>query len=226
MLNRAIRVVIIDDHAIFAEGLRVLLESSGDRSIEVVAIELQAVRAVATVSRHDPDLAIVDVRMPPPGGVAAIAAIKRHHPHVRVVALSGVDELCQAEAALAAGADGFISKAARLDEMLKPMEAVVSGWTVVPKPLLDHLLQRAARRPTSTLVTSMAPERQRLWKLIAEGRETTEIAAALFVSERTAKRQVSSLLKAIGATNRLEAAARAGQVGLLDAEDPDEPGDR
>jgi DNA-binding NarL/FixJ family response regulator len=211
-----LRALIIDDHPVFAEGLRILLESSERGAIEVVGMETQAAKAVDAVRRHDPDLAIVDIAMPPPGGLAVIGAIVRHYPQVRVLALSGVDQLSDAEAALRAGAMGFLPKTARLDDMLRPMEAVVAGWTVLPKSLLDHLLDRATTRQISPMVASMPIEQRCLWKLIAQGKETAEIASELYVSERTAKRQVSVLLRTVGASNRTEAAALAGRLGLLE----------
>lgn len=214
-MGSVLRVAIVDDHAVFAEGLRVLLESAGG-SIDVVVVETRPGYAVEAVRQHVPDVAIVDVAMPSPGGTGVISAIKARQPEVRILALSGVDEFTDAEAALRAGADGFLPKTARLDELLRPLEAVAAGWSVMPKALLVHLLERSRRRPSAALLDNMGQDERRLWKLIALGRDTEQIAGELFVSERTAKRQVASLLRRIGVETRTEAAARAGQMGLLE----------
>lgn len=211
------RLAIIDDHAVFAEGLRILLNSAA-YPIEVVVVETRPGYAVDAVARHDPDLAIVDLAMPPPGGFQVIAGIRARKASVRILALSGADEPAEAEAALQAGAHGFLSKTVRLEDLVHPLQAIATGMVVMPDPLLSYLLERSRRRPSVTLLESLSPDERRLWKLIARGRDTEEIAKEIFMSERTVKRQVASLLKRIGVDNRIEAAARAGQIGLLEEE--------
>lgn len=216
-MSSTLRVAIVDDHAVFAEGLRVLLDSAAHH-IEVVVVETRPGYAVEAVARHDPDLAIVDLAMPPPGGLQVISGIRARKPSVRILALSGADEPRDAEAALQVGAHGFLSKTVRLEDLVHPLQAMAAGMVVMPDTLLTHLLERSRRRPSMALLDSLSPDERRLWKLIARGRDTEEIAKEIYMSERTVKRQVASLLRRIGAENRTEAAARAGQIGLLEEE--------
>jgi two-component system, NarL family, nitrate/nitrite response regulator NarL len=208
-------VIIIDDHTLFAGGLQLLLESATGGRITVVGKASRASEAEELVRRHRPDLAIVDLAMPPPGGAEAIRAIKRRYPQVRVLALSGVDSAEMALAALVAGADGFVPKSAEPEVVLVPMQAVMEGWGIVSRQLLDYLVTRAARSGSAAL-ERLSEEERTLWRMVATGLETMAIAEQLYVSERTAKRLVASLLRKIGASNRLEAAALAGRAGLLE----------
>jgi two-component system, NarL family, nitrate/nitrite response regulator NarL len=153
--------------------------------------------------------------MPPPGGNAAIRAVKRAHPTVRVLALSGVTDAQERLAALRAGADGFVPKTSQPDDLLHPLLALVQGYGVVPASMLRALVD-AAERPASDLVDSLDDDQRRLWLAIARGASTDAIADEWIVSERTAKRMVATLLRKVGARNRIEAAALAGRSGLLD----------
>jgi DNA-binding NarL/FixJ family response regulator len=207
--------VVVDDHILFAQGLQLVLEEATAGALKVVATSGDAGAAEDLVRRHHPDLAIVDLAMPPPGGLAAIRAIKQRYPRVRVLALSGVDSVEAAAEALAAGADGFLPKAAEPDAIITPLMAVLAGWAVVPHGLIEHLLTRSSPRDQAVL-SDLTDDEVELWRLVANGLDTGKIAAQLFVSDRTAKRLVASLLRRLGVSTRIEAAAAAGRAGLLD----------
>jgi DNA-binding NarL/FixJ family response regulator len=171
--------------------------------------------AVALVHRCRPEVAIVDLAMPPPGGHDAIRAIKRAVPETRVLALSGVTDPAAALQALHDGADGFVPKTSQPEELIAPIMTVATGLSVLPPELLAGLLTRADR-PGGALLTELDDDERLLWHCVARGESTDEIARRLLVSERTAKRLVASLLRRIGADNRTQAAALAGRSGLLD----------
>lgn len=208
-------MVVIDDHALFAQGLQLVLEEATAGAFQVVAVGDDAGSAEALVRRHRPDLAVVDLAMPPPGGLAAVQAIKRRHPTVRVLVLSGVDAVEPAAEALAGGADGFLPKTADPDSVVTPLMTILGGWAVLPRPVLDHLLSLSRPRDRA-LLSGLEPTEIELWRLVAAGLETGEIAGRLFVSERTTKRMVAALLRRLGVANRIEAAGLAGRLGLLD----------
>ena len=178
--------------------------------------------AVDLVRRLRPQLlAIIDLAMPPPGGVEAIRAVKHDYPKVRVLALSGTDSAEFAISALQAGADGFMLESSEPELLIPPLLSLALGVSVLPRGLLTTLL-KSGPRPGKATLSDLSDDEQRLWLLIARGLETSDIAQQLFASERTVKRLVASLLRKIGAANRLEAAALAGRAGLLD--DPPELG--
>jgi DNA-binding NarL/FixJ family response regulator len=213
--SEPIVVVIIDDHSLFSRGLELLLSAASEGRIKVAARTESAEEALALVRRHRPQVALVDLAMPPPGGVGAIRAIAHHYPQVRILALSGTDDRDLALEALAAGAHGFIPKSSDPDVLVPPLLSLGGGLSVLPTSLLHALVEvRATRQPA--LLARLDEEEIELWRLVAQGLESLEIAERTFVSERTAKRMVASLLRKLEVANRIEAALLAGRVGLLD----------
>ncbi|MGW5559837.1 response regulator [Micromonospora sp. NPDC003944] len=200
----------MDDHPLFVRGLELLLPITTDGRAEVVASTGDAAAAAALVSSCRPDLALVDLHMPPPGGIRAVAAIRRTTPRVRVVAMSGSTDPAPAVEALRAGAEGFLPKTSEPEELLPPLLAVLDGWAVLPADLL-----RAMLRPARFTAVDLDGEEQRLLKAIASGRSTVDIAEELHVSERTVKRMTAALLRKLRVSNRAEAAAVAGHSGIL-----------
>jgi DNA-binding NarL/FixJ family response regulator len=207
-------IVLIDDHPLFSRGLELLLSAADDR-VRMVGATADAAMAVDLVRRQRPDVALLDLAMPPPGGHAAIRAVKRAHPAVRVLALSGLTDEQPRLEALRAGADGFLPKTSEPEDLLHPLLAMVQGYSVLPTELLRGLV-RSADRPSGGVVDELDEDQRRLWLAVARGDSTEEIAARWIVSQRTAKRMIASLLRRIGAGNRIEAAALAGRSGLLD----------
>lgn len=208
-------VVVVDDHRLFSRGLELLLNSTPDGRVKVAGRTEHAKEALDLVRRHRPQVAVIDLSMPPPGGLAAIREVKHHYPHVRVLALTGTEDVCLALEALAAGADGFMAKSSDPEVLVPPLLMLGAGLSVLPVSLLSALVECMAR-PARAALERLSEEERELWRLLAKGLESAEIAERLYVSERTAKRMVASLLRKVGAANRIEAAALAGRSGLLD----------
>ena len=207
-------VIVVDDHPLFTRGLSLLLPEVSDGRVRVVGTTDDASAAAALVQRERADVVVVDVQMPPPGGSRAIAAIHRVQPLVRVVAMSGLAEADAVLEALRAGAMGFLPKTADPEALVGPLLAVLDGWSVLPEPLLRRLLDRSAPTEDDGIAGRLTADERRLWRLIAAGAGTVEIATTLHVSERTVKRLVAHLLRRLGVTTRVEAAALAGRAGL------------
>jgi DNA-binding NarL/FixJ family response regulator len=212
--RRPVDVVLVDDHPLFSRGLALLLPGVSDGRVRVVGTTDDASAAAALVRRHHADVAVVDLHMPPPGGTRAIAAIRRADPMVRVVALSGLAEADAAVEALRAGAAGFLPKTADPEALVRPLLAVLDGWSVLPEDLLRKLLDDATPTGEQGVAERLTADERRLWRLVADGAPTMEIATTLHVSERTAKRLVASLLRRLGVSTRVEAATLAGRVNL------------
>lgn len=205
-----VRLAVVDDHPLFVRGLELLLPATTDGRAEVVGSTGDASSAASLVSRCLPDLVLVDLHMPPPGGIRAVAAIRRTTPRVRVVAMSGGTDSQPALEALRAGAEAYLPKTAEPEELLPPLLAVLEGWAVLPAELLRALL-----RPGRASPVDLDVEEQRLLRSIAGGHSTVEIAERMHVSERTVKRMTAALLRKLRVSSRAEAAALAGQAGLL-----------
>jgi DNA-binding NarL/FixJ family response regulator len=211
-------VVIVDDHGLFSRGLELLLSAASEGRIKVAGRTESADEALALVRRNRPQVALVDLAMPPPGGIGAIQEIAHHYPEVRILALSGTDDREMALEALAAGAHGFIPKSSDPDVLVPPLLSLGAGLSVLPTSLLEALVHlRATRRPA--VMAKLDDEEIALWRLVARGLESLEIAERTYVSERTAKRMVASLLRKLEVANRVEAALLAGRVGLLDGDE-------
>ncbi|MGC4813796.1 response regulator [Micromonospora sp. DT228] len=200
----------MDDHPLFVRGLELLLPITSAGRAEVVASTGDAAAAAMLVGRCRPDLVLVDLHLPAPGGIRAVAAIRRATPRVRVVAMSGGVDPATALEALRAGAEGFLPKTSEPEELLPPLLTILGGWAVLPAELL-----RAMTRPTPATSVDLDGEERRLLRAIAAGRKTVDIAEELHVSERTVKRMTAALLRRLRVSNRAEAAAVAGHTGLL-----------
>ncbi|MFY9922625.1 MAG: response regulator transcription factor, partial [Mycobacterium sp.] len=124
-------VVIVDDHELFAEGLELLLTRDWGELFVIGGRTTFVEEAAELVTTCDADLAIVDLSMPPLGGVAAIRHIKQRHPRTRILALSGTDDVTLAEEALRAGADGFLPKTVRPEALAGPLTTIATGQRVV-----------------------------------------------------------------------------------------------
>jgi two-component system, NarL family, nitrate/nitrite response regulator NarL len=213
-----VRVVIVDDHEMFSRGLQLLFNAMPGGEFEVVATTADAATAGRLVGDVDADVALVDLQMPPPGGLRAVEAIKAARPATVVLVLTGVEDPASGMAALRAGADGYVVKTSSPEELCAPIRAASSGLRVMPGWLADSMLRAAAAQGPD--LSFLGDDERQLLTLLASGDETPIIAGRLFVSERTAKRQIAALLRRLGVENRAQAAVLAGRSGLVDVAGP------
>ncbi|HZU40377.1 MAG TPA: response regulator transcription factor [Solirubrobacteraceae bacterium] len=210
-----IRVLIVDDQPLARAGFKAVLEATG--TVEVIAEADSGERAVELARRHDPDVVLMDVRMPGMDGIEAT----RRMPGQKVLILTtfGLDDYIIE--ALRAGASGFLLKDAPIEELVRAVRAVAAGDAqlspAVTKRLLDQVARRlpvAVRRDSGPLAQLTEREREVL-RLMAVGMSNAEIAAALFVSEPTVKTHVSSVLGKLGLRDRVQAVIYAYENGLV-----------
>lgn len=209
-----VRVVIVDDHEMFSRGLQLLFNAMPSGEFRVVATTAEAAKAGRIVVDERIDIALVDLQMPPPGGLHAVAAIKAARPKTVVIVLTGVEDAVTGLAALQAGADGYVLKTSSPEELLVPLRTALSGMRVMPGWLADELLAAVAQKGPD--LSFLGTDDRELLVLVASGYETPAIADRLFVSERTAKRRIAVLLQRLGVQNRAQAAVLAGRSGLVD----------
>lgn len=207
------RLAVIDHHPVFVSGLELLLPALTQGRVRVVGSATDASSATFLVRRCLPDIVLVDLHLPPPGGVRAVAALRRAAPRLRIIAMSSPAEAGAALDALRAGAEGCLLKNSEAAELMPPLLAALNGWTVLPTHLLSALLRQSPSR--APVIGGLDGEERRLLRLIADGRHTVEIAEELHVSERTVKRLTAALLRKLRVTSRVQAAALAGSAGLL-----------
>ena len=220
-----VTVAIVDRDLLFSRGLELLLERVSGGAVRVVGHTSDGSGAVELVRRQRPAVAIVGLSLPAPGPLPVIRELKRLYPGVRIVAVGGPgagagggdSDTDGAVAALRAGADGLFDTTAPPETLLAPLRATAAGMSVVPPAVMAALVDAPARRDRER-VGCLSAEERRLWRLVAAGLDTTEIAKTLMMSDRTAKRRVSALLLKLRVGSRLQAAALAGRCGLLDSE--------
>jgi DNA-binding NarL/FixJ family response regulator len=206
------RVALVHGQQPFVRGLaQSLPEVSGGRA-EVVGSTGDPSAAAALVRRSVPDLVLVDLHLGPPGALKAICAIRQARPRVRIAVASGRDDQPAAVEALRAGADAYLPRT-RPEDLMPVLSPVLDGWSVLPAEVLAAVLGLTRPR-TATRVDLDGAERH-LLRLIAGGSSTLEIADRLRVSERTVKRLTAALLRKLRVGSRTEAAAMAGDAGLL-----------
>ena len=159
MSRGSVRLVLVDDRPLFCRGLQLLLPSvTGDR-VQVTGSTGDASAAAGLVRRHRPDLVLVDLALPAPGGVRAIGAIRRTEPAVPVVALGRPEQPEPALSALKAGAAGLLPAGTEPEDLVAPLLSVVDGYAVLPAGILDRLIDRAGTA-SSAVARLSAEERE------------------------------------------------------------------
>jgi DNA-binding NarL/FixJ family response regulator len=210
-----IRILIADDHPVVRDGLAAMLGTQPDFQIAGQADTGDEVLRQAAALR--PDVILLDLEMPGMDGVAALRQLRAADPGMRAIVLTAYDSDELIVGALEAGAQGYLLKGAPREEIFQAIRIVHSGGSllqpVVASKLLRQLSSQAGRQAAGS-ATLTRREREVL-RLLAQGKSNREVAAALVVSERTAKFHVSSLMGKLGATNRTEAVSIAAQRGLI-----------
>ncbi|WP_433363345.1 response regulator [Actinoplanes sp. CA-142083] len=135
----SVRIAVVDDHPMFVRGLELLLPEMSDGRIAVVASTGDAASAGGLVRRSLPDVALVDLHMPPPGGLRAVVAARQADERVRVLAMSSDPDPAAVLGALSAGASGFLPKSSEPADLLQVLLAAVDGWVVLPEVVLSAL---------------------------------------------------------------------------------------
>jgi DNA-binding NarL/FixJ family response regulator len=216
---RTVKLVVIAGSDPSARRMEAGLDGASKGAVTVVGRADDDRAAVELVRRVRPDVAVVDLvgTEPPksPVGLATVRELTRAAPLTRILAVGDGADADSAVAALTAGAHGFLVRPADPADLVAPVLAVASGHSVLHGQLLSALVGSAMPRDAELLGT-FNPQYTELWRMVADGLETTQIAERLYVSERTAKRMVAFLLRRLRVANRIQAAALAGQAGLLD----------
>jgi DNA-binding NarL/FixJ family response regulator len=214
-----IRVVVVDDQELVRSGFCVILDAAD--GITVVGEAGNGEAAVAAVAAHQPDVVLMDIRMPGMDGLEATRLITRDSPAApKVVMLTTFDLDDYVYEALRAGASGFLLKDSPRHDLIAAIRAAAAGDALLAPSVTRRLIEAFARRPPeatpspSQLASLTARERDVLL-LLARGRSNAEIAVALFVSEATVKTHVGNVLAKLGLRDRVQAVILAYETGLV-----------
>ena len=219
-MDEKLRVLIVDDHALFRRGLQMVLRQESD--IDVVGEAADGHEAVEKAQELMPDVVLMDVRMPGQSGIKATEEIKDNLPHAKVLMLTISDEEADLYDAIKAGASGYLLKEISIDEVAEAVRSVWAGQSRISPSMASKLLTEFAA------MSRRADERQQLpaprltdremevLKLVAQGMNNRDIAKDLFISENTVKNHVRNILEKLHLHSRMEAVVYAVREKLLE----------
>jgi DNA-binding NarL/FixJ family response regulator len=201
-----IRVLLVDDHAVVRMGLRAFFDMLDD--IEVVGEASDGSEGVAMTRRLKPDVVLMDLLMPNMDGITAIGRIKAEMPETEIVTMTSFIEEEKVTAALEAGASGYVLKDAEAEEVATAIRAAFAGEVHLDPAVARLLAQRMRQKksPAEELVEPLTDREREVLGLLAHGMSNKEIAAKLFITERTARTYVSNILGKLGLASRTQAA--------------------
>lgn len=218
-MAEAIRVLLVDDQRLMREGLRTLLELEVD--LQVVGEAATGEEGVAHYAALQPDVVLIDVRMPGMDGVEATRRIHQRDPGARVIILTTFDDDEYIFEGLRAGARGYLLKAASGEELAAAIRAVHGGGALIDPAVQGKLVEEfarlapPARPPNAGLAEPLSERELEILKLLAQGMTNREIANRLYLAEGTVKNYVTNVLAKIGARDRTLAALRGRELGLI-----------
>ena len=216
-MSDAIRTLLVDDQRLMRDGLRILLELEDD--IEVVGEASNGQEAITAYANLEPDVVLMDIRMPLMNGVEATAQLRQKWPQANIIILTTFDDDQTVFEGLRAGAKGYLLKDVSGNELATAVRAVAGGNTLLGSSVAERVLAQFAAPPTakstSPLPEPLSERELEILKLIAEGLSNPKIAARLFLAEGTVKNYVSTILQKTNSRDRTQAVLKAQSLGLL-----------
>lgn len=210
-----IRVVIADDHALFRDGLRALLNSVPD--IRVTGEAATGAEVVAQAVALQPDVILMDIQMPDMNGIEATRRIVHTSPHIGIIVVTMFEDDDSVFAAMRAGAHGYLLKGAAQDELLRAVRAAAAGEALFSAPIARRLMTFFARsKPHAApeVFPELTERELELLELIAQGHNNAEIAARLTISGKTVRNHISNIFSKLQVSDRAQAIIRARDAGL------------
>jgi DNA-binding NarL/FixJ family response regulator len=213
-----ISVVIADDQELVREGLRMMLEA--ERDIEVLGEAIDGATALEAARAHDPDVLLMDIRMPGLDGIEATARLTAANAHTRILVLTTFDLDEYVYRAMKAGASGFLLKDATREKLAAAVRTVAGGDALLAPAITRRLLQDFCQRPPPSVglppaVEDLSPRELEVLRLLAQGLSNAEIAGELFLSEATVKSHVAHTLNKLDVRDRVQAVVFAYESGLV-----------
>lgn len=216
-MSSRIAVLLVDDHEVVRVGLRSLL--ARERGIKVVGEAGSAAEAVGQAARLQPDVVVMDVRLPDRSGVEACREIRAWSPKVQVIMLTSYADDEAIFASIMAGAAGYLLKQIRGMELVGAIETVAAGQSLLDPAVTRSVLNRMKRLasgPQPDEITALSSQERKVLALVAEGKTNKEIASALDLSDKTVKNYLSNIFAKLNLSRRAEAAAYFARHRSLD----------
>jgi len=207
--KETIRVLVVEDHHVVRQGLVALLNVVD--GLEVVGEAADGVEAIAQFRKHQPDITLMDLRLPRMSGVDVIERIRMETPQARVIVLTTYDGDEDIYRALQAGARAYLLKGMTSEELIATIRTVHAGKSHIPAAIAERLAERMGTE-------ELTPRESDVLEQIVHGKSNKEIGTELEISEATVKTHINSLLSKLGVTDRTQAATAALQRGLVTLE--------
>jgi len=201
-----LKVLVVDDHPLMRVGISAIIEASADMT--AVAQAGSGEEAIVLFEKHQPDITLIDLRLPVMSGVEVIRSIRQRHPRAKFVVLTTYEGDEDIHQALEAGALGYVIKGMPHEALISALRRVHAGGRYLPAPIAKIL---EARTPDSDL----SPREREVLQLVVRGNSNREIALELGISEATVKTHISVILMRMGVSDRTQAAVAALQRGLV-----------
>jgi DNA-binding NarL/FixJ family response regulator len=211
-MNR-IRIVVVDDHALFRRGLISLLEEMPE--LQVVGEAVNGQEALAVVERVKPDVILLDINMPIMDGIQALGTIRKKDAAQKVLMLTISQNDDDLIGAIVAGANGYVLKNTEPEILRNTIMQVYGGNSVLSPEITARVLQAVRRSQTDRNRGLLSDREVEVLKCLARGQTTAQIAGVLFISENTVKTHIRHILEKMEVNNRAEAVARAAQMDLI-----------
>jgi DNA-binding NarL/FixJ family response regulator len=210
---RTLTVVVVDDHEVVRQGLVAMLDRRP--GFQVVGEAGTVAEAIEITSRFQPDLVVMDVRLPDGSGIEACREIRANLPETRVMMLTSYPDEEAVLAAIVAGASGYLLKQVRARDLVAALEAVGRGESLLDPAVTGKVLERMRRIATSDQpdeLAALTQQERKILALVADGMTNKEIAAEIFLSDKTVKNYVSSILAKLNLERRAQAAAYVARL--------------
>ncbi len=204
----ALRLLIVDDHEVVRQGLVAVL--SRHEGFQVVAEAGTVAESIAAARRFEPDLVVMDVRLPDGSGIEACREIRTELPATRVVMLTSYPDEEAVLSAILAGASGYLLKQIRGRDLVTALEAIGRGESLLDPAVTERVLERVRRIANGEAkdeLSDLTSQERKILRLVADGKTNKEIAAEVFLSDKTVKNYVSSILSKLNLQRRAQAAA-------------------
>ncbi len=211
------RILLVDDHEVVRLGLKALLDRHPN--FNVVGEAATAHEAVTFVEQNQPDIVVMDIRLPGGSGIDACEKITKNHPDTQVIMLTSYAEDEMLFSAIRAGAAGYVLKQIGGEELIQALEAIGRGEALLDPSVTQRIFQevrRAAKEEEASAFAELTQQEKHVLILVSEGMTNREIAKELYLGEGTVRNYVSSILAKLNVSNRAEAAAYAVKHNLRD----------
>jgi DNA-binding NarL/FixJ family response regulator len=208
-----IRVLLADDHHMVRAGIRELLEEAGE--LEVIAEAGDGEEAQALIQKHKPDVAVLDIQMPKASGIEVTRWVRAHMPEVGILILTAYDDDPYVMAVLQAGANGYVLKTARPEDLIQAVRDVYEGKSALDPSITRKLMASLFKRPQDLAVEALTEREHDVLHLAARGFTNKAIGVQLAISDRTVQGHLAHIFAKLQATSRTEAVMRAVSLGWI-----------